>query len=74
GRRKEERSVIYIKNGKLQGVGFYDLNFQISNTSILESLITKMRDTKTAQHIVKSYLRKSKYKKILNLSESIKVS
>jgi len=59
GRNVNERSVVYIKNGFFQGLGFTELNHQINNKSILESIITPMENNKDTKHIIQSYLRKN---------------
>jgi len=65
GRNVNERSVIYIKNGLFQGIGFTELNHQINNREILESIITPMKSNKDTQHIIQSYLRKNKRLKLI---------
>lgn len=67
GRDVEERSVVHIKNGIFKGIAFYNLNYQITNTEVLKSLITPMSNNKDAQHIIQSYLRRNKVLKIINL-------
>lgn len=67
GREVDERSAILIQNGVFKGLGFYNLNYQINNVEILESIITPMENNRDQQHIIQSYLRKNKRIKILNL-------
>ncbi len=67
GREIGEYSAIFIKDGVFQGLGYYDLNHQINNIHILESIITPMRGDSTATHIIDSYLRKKRIKKIIDL-------
>jgi len=67
GRELGEQSAILIKNGSLVGFGFYDLNHQINNIHILESLITPMNGTKNANFLIESYLRKKRVLKTLDL-------
>ena len=69
GRALNERSVILIENGVFQGFGYFDLNFQVNNKKILESIITPMENTRETQHIIQSYLRKNKQVKIVKLLE-----
>ncbi len=68
GRDVGEHSAILIKNGHLKGLGFYDLNHQINNLQILESIITPMAGNHNTEHIIETYLRKRKVSKILQLS------
>lgn len=67
GRTIEERSAILIENGVYKGFGFYNLNHQINNLDILKEIITPMNDNRDTQHIIQSYLRRKKVKKILDL-------
>ncbi|GGD12078.1 exonuclease [Hyunsoonleella pacifica] len=60
GRDIDERSAILIKNGVFQGLGFFNLNYQINNLEVLESIITPMQNNRDTQHIIQSYLRRNK--------------
>lgn len=64
GRDIEERSVVHIENGIFKGIAFYNLNYQLTNSEILKSLITPMSNNKDAQHIIQSYLRRNKVLKL----------
>lgn len=66
GREIGEQSAILLKNGSLVGLGFYDLNHQINNIHILESIITPMNGTRDANYLIESYLRKNEYLKYWN--------
>ncbi|PIF01467.1 MAG: exonuclease [Maribacter sp.] len=67
GREIGEYSAILIKNGIFQGLGYYDLNHQINNLDILESIITPMKGDVVTNHIIDSYLRQKRVKKIIDL-------
>ncbi|MFH6604178.1 exonuclease domain-containing protein [Maribacter algicola] len=67
GREIGEYSAILIKNGIFKGLGYYDLNHQINNIHILESLITPMESNENTAHIIDSYLRKRKVIKKIEL-------
>lgn len=69
GRDVEERSVVHIENGVFKGIAFFNLNYQITNTAVLKSLITPMSNNKDAQHIIQSYLRRNKVIKVIKLEE-----
>ncbi|UWX56704.1 hypothetical protein NYZ99_09400 [Maribacter litopenaei] len=67
GRELGENSATMIRKGSLVGVGYYDLNHQINNIHILETLITPMNGTHNANFIIESYLRKKKILKTISL-------
>lgn len=69
GRDVEERSVVHIENGIFKGIAFYNLNYQLTNSEILKSLITPMSNNKDAQHIIQSYLRRNKVLKVIKLED-----
>ena len=69
GRSIEERSVVLIQNGKFKGLGYFDLNYQITNMEVLTNLITPMDHNSDNQHIIQRYIRKNnKYLKIVPFS------
>lgn len=68
GRETGERSFILIKNGVLQGYGYVELNHQINNISILESIMTPMRSDENTTFIVETYLRKNNRIKTIPLT------
>lgn len=68
GRQTGERSFILIKNGRLQGFGFVDLNHQINNIHILESIMTPMKSDENTTFIVEAYLRKNNRLKTIPLT------
>ena len=65
GRDIDERSAIFIEKGVFKGLGFYNLNYQINNIEVLESIITPMQSNRDTQHIIQNYLRKNKRVKII---------
>lgn len=69
GRETGERSAILLKAGEFKGLGFYDLNYQINNMPILESIITPMESNAHTTQIITSYLNKKKGLKIIELKE-----
>ncbi|MCL5127896.1 exonuclease domain-containing protein [Algibacter sp. L4_22] len=66
GRDIDERTAVLIENGVFKGLGFFNLNYQINNIKVLESIITPMENNRDAQHIIKNYIRKNKRIKIIN--------
>ncbi|WP_046757197.1 exonuclease domain-containing protein [Kordia jejudonensis] len=67
GRVHDERSAILIENGIYKGFGFYSLNYQVTNTEVLKSIITPMENNRDVQHIIQSHLRKKNRFKIILL-------
>jgi DNA polymerase-3 subunit epsilon len=70
GRELGEKSVVYIKNGGVQGYGFSDLNHQINNITILKSIITPIQGDKNTTLLVESYLRTKHKMKIVALNQN----
>lgn len=68
GRDIDERSAIYIENGVFRGIGFFNLNYQINNVSVLESIITPMENNRDTQHIIQSYMRRNKRLKVITFN------
>ncbi len=68
GRSLGERSAILIKDGVFKGIGFCDLNYQVNNKNILESVIVPMQGNGNTNYIIESFLRKSKRHKIVELN------
>ena len=58
GREVGESSFILIKEGQLMGYGYAELNNQMNNIHILESLLTPMQSDENTTFIIESYLRK----------------
>ena len=67
GREVDERSAILIENGVFKGIGFFNLNYQINNLEVLESIITPMENNRDTQHIIQNYLRRNKRIKIISI-------
>lgn len=65
GRDIDERSAILIENGLFKGLGFFNLNYQITNIKVLESIITPMQNNRDTQHIIQNYLRKNNRLKVV---------
>lgn len=69
GREIGEYIAFLVKKGQFQGFGYYDLNHQISNLNILESIITPMNGNENTTHIIETYLRKRRVHKIMELDK-----
>jgi DNA polymerase-3 subunit epsilon len=70
GRDTGEHSFVLIKNGRLQGFGFVELNHQINNIHILESVMTPMPGDENTTFIIESYLRKNNRLRTIDLTPS----
>ncbi|MCK0159802.1 exonuclease domain-containing protein [Allomuricauda sp. F6463D] len=68
GRATGEKSFILIKKGEIQGFGYVELNHQINNIPILESIMTPMKNDENTIFIVETYLRKNNRLKTIPLS------
>lgn len=71
GREIGEKAVLLIKKGQLKGVGFTELNHQINNIAILESLIAPIDGDANTTFIIESYLRKKNRVKLVELNQKI---
>lgn len=69
GRAVDEHSVLLIEDGIFKGLGYYNLNYQITNKKVLESIITPMENNRDTIHIIQTYLRKNKQIKRINLTQ-----
>jgi DNA polymerase-3 subunit epsilon len=67
GRVIGEKSVILVEDGIFKGLGFFELNHQINNIKVLQSLITPMQNNRDTQHIIQAYMRKNKRLKVLEI-------
>lgn len=69
GRDAGEKSVVWVENGSLKGIGFFNLNYQIQKPKILKQVITPIEDNRDARHIVQAYIRKNEKRiKIIDLN------
>ncbi len=70
GRDIDEKSVILVEDGTFKGIGFFNLNLQINNRDILNTLITPMQNNRDTQHIIQSYMRRNKRLKVIELEHT----
>ena len=70
GRALGEQSAILIKEGVFKGYGFVELNHQISNLAILESLITPINGNLLSKHLIEVYLKKKRRLKIIPIPQN----
>ena len=70
GRKEGESSFVYVENGKYRGYGYHELNHQIKTKRQIESRLIQMGSNPDAQKLIRSFLRRKKYKKLIPLSFS----
>jgi DNA polymerase III subunit epsilon len=66
GRNISEKSAVLIENGVYKGYAFYDLNYQIHNPEVLKNILIPMQNNRDVKNIIRSYVRKSKFLKVIN--------
>jgi len=67
GRTHDERSVILIQDDQYKGFAFVSLNYQVTNVDMINTLITPMKNSRAARHIIQQFIRKNKVKEIITL-------
>ena len=60
GREINEKAIVLFEDGKLTGIGYVNLNYQINNMDMIRSLITNVTHTESKLHLIQSYIRKNK--------------
>ena len=66
GRNIDEKSVILIKESNYVGYGYFNLNYQITNYNILESLIIESNTSLNSNKLIIAFIKKNKVEKIIN--------
>ncbi|WP_454980678.1 exonuclease domain-containing protein [Capnocytophaga haemolytica] len=69
GRTVSEHSAILIVDGQIKGYGFFGLNYQLTQLSFLENLVTPLPDSLRNRHLLQEYIRTTPSLKIINLKE-----
>ena len=67
GRRRNERSLIYVQNGMLKGVGYAPYHFNRLKPNRWNKFIEPMKDNRDARTILRLFLRKDKKHEIVNI-------
>ena len=67
GRKLGESSFIYIKGNVFLGYGYYELNHQIKNDKQIMSRLISMEDNPDVQKLIRSFLSRKKYNKLIPL-------
>ena len=47
------------------------LNYQLTNIDMINTLITPMKNSRAARHIIQQFVRKNKVKEIINLDDTL---
>ncbi len=68
GREESERSVIAVRNGHYQGFGYIDTEFA-SHTEQLADCIDTYKDNREVQSIIKNFIRKNDFEKIIYIED-----
>ena len=71
GREKGEYSFVWIHNSTLKGYGYFELNHQIKTAEKIESRMTPIQDNPDAQKLIRSFIARKKYMKLIPLTEEI---
>ncbi len=69
GRTPDERSFILIQNSEYKGFGYAELNYQINNLGMVKTIISPMKNSRAARHLLQSFIRKNKVKQVVDLNE-----
>ena len=67
GRKNGENSFVLIENKKLNGYGYFDLNYQIKNKSQIKNRIISVNENHDAKKLICTYLSRKKYLKLIHL-------
>ena len=67
GRVNDEKAVIEIANGRYTGFGYISMEYAINNPELLKDCIRKYNDNRDIRSIIKGYINRNKYLKIIEL-------
>ena len=68
GREQEEKSVVLVQDGQVQGYGYISEGTVISHVDALHDVIEPITNTRDAQRIVHWYVREKKMEKVIPIS------
>lgn len=71
GKKGDEKSFVYIREGVFQGYGYFKLNHQINTIDKIENRLIPIENNRDTQAVIRSFLRKERYQKLINLAEVI---
>lgn len=70
GKSDGEKSFVFVKDGIFQGYGFYNLNHQVRDLNAIEKRLIPMENNPDTEAVLRSFLQKKRYKKLINLAET----
>jgi len=73
GKKEGESSFVYVEDNVFRGYGYHELNHQIKSQRQIESRLIPMENNPDAQKLIRSFLRRKKYKKLIPLSFNITI-
>ncbi len=68
GRENNEKAIIKIQGGSYRGYGYVDTEFSVNNITMLQECIKYYPDNRDIQIIIKSYMSKNRFEKIVPLT------
>ena len=71
GRKRNEKSLVLIKEGVFQGYGYAPYQFYTKDMKELDQFLISMKEDRDIKSIVNSYLRKDKKHRIIEFSEQL---
>ncbi|MGB2475533.1 MAG: exonuclease domain-containing protein [Flavobacteriaceae bacterium] len=69
GKTTGEKSFIFIQEGIFQGYGYFKLNHQIKTKATIKKRLIPIEDNRDTQAVLRHFLRKERYQKLINLAE-----
>ncbi|MGC6479776.1 MAG: exonuclease domain-containing protein [Flavobacteriaceae bacterium] len=70
GRTKGEKSFVWVADGQFRGIGYFELNFQMNSPEKIEKRLVEMQANGDAQALIRSFIRRKKFKKMIPLEFS----
>ena len=67
GRQSGEFSFVYVEDKKFLGYGYYELNHQIKTKDQIKSRLIPIEDNLDTQKLIRSFILRKKYIKLINL-------
>ena len=65
GRTSEEMAIVKVENGRYMGYGYIDMHLMNGNIDVLHETIAPYDDNRDIQIIIKGYMRKNEFEKMI---------